>query len=139
LLKEDHKNAYSALKKLKLWEGLRVKGAEIADVSLEAWMSSGEESEAFTVSMFEGESKSLQQMAMNDFLAWDLSRDDSWVHSILILYDADKILNEPVERRWLMSGYYERVAQRVIHDYTSEHNSEWKKAGINNNLGNPPE
>ena len=136
-MKKDKRS--NALYRLLLWDKLVVEGAKCADKSIEAYMSSGAESEPHIMAGFESASRSLQQMAMNDFLAWDLSRDDSWVHSILILYDADKILNEPVERRWLMSGYYERVAQRVIHDYTSEHNSEWKKAGINNNLGNPPE
>ena len=141
-MKKD--NLDKALYSVLLWDTLKVEGAKCADTSIEAYMSSGAESEVHMVAGFEGASKSQQQMAMNDLLAWDATRDDSFIFRIMnrndgSLYGPDGLFERDVDRQYFMSGYYERIAQNIIHDYTSEYNDSWKKAGINNNLGEPPE
>jgi len=136
----DEETRDKALFSLLLWDKLLVQGAKCADEAIEDYMDSdiGHESEAHIMAGFESASRSLQQYAMNDLLAWDLTREHSFIRRLLTIEDGD-LQWRVVDRQYLMTGYYERIAQNTIHDYTSEHNDLWKEAGINNNIGNPPE
>jgi len=130
-----------AIISLKLSQKLWQKGVEFAELSVELYTDpdTGVESEVFAFAAFDGSTVSDQQQAMNDFMAWDFSRQDGLV-KVLPIY------SEFREGHYFLEGYFDRVSELVIHDFVSTAKEFWaaeeefiQPEENSNNIGNPPE